>query len=113
LGVAFAALRTITGADLFRPEATHAAMPVAEPDLTAREVRADAARLLPGARVQRLLFLAVPAALAQAARPVFGPDPDRACALTRSVGGGTAHQRPPSGSPARAAARHHGARCGR
>jgi hypothetical protein len=56
LGVALAALRPTTGADLFRPEATHAAMPVAEPDLTVREVRADAARLLPGARVRRLLF---------------------------------------------------------
>ena len=56
LGVAFAALRTITGADLFRPEATHAAMPVADPDFTVREVRADAARLLPGARVRRLLL---------------------------------------------------------
>jgi hypothetical protein len=49
LGVAVAALRPITGADLFRPEATRAAMPVAEPDLTVREVRADPARLLPGA----------------------------------------------------------------
>ena len=49
-------LRPITGADLFRPEATHAAMPVADPDFTVREVRADAARLLPGARVRRLLF---------------------------------------------------------
>lgn len=56
LGVAFAALRSLTGADLFRPEATHGAMPVAEPDRTVREVRADAARLLPGVRVRRLLF---------------------------------------------------------
>jgi SAM-dependent methyltransferase len=57
--------------------------------------------------------LAVPAALAQAARRVFSPDPDRARAPTRSAGDGTAHQRTPSGSPARAAARRHCARCGR
>jgi 2-polyprenyl-3-methyl-5-hydroxy-6-metoxy-1,4-benzoquinol methylase len=56
LGLGFAALRPLTGADLFRPEATHAAMPVAEPDRTVRQVRAEAARLLPGARVRRLLF---------------------------------------------------------
>jgi 2-polyprenyl-3-methyl-5-hydroxy-6-metoxy-1,4-benzoquinol methylase len=56
LGLAFAALRPLTGAKLFRPEATHDAMPVAEPGLTLREVRAEAARLLPGARVRRLLF---------------------------------------------------------
>ena len=56
LGVAFTALRRLTGADLFRPEATRAAMPVAEPGLTVREVRAEATRLLPGARVRRLLF---------------------------------------------------------
>ena len=56
LGVALAALRPLTGAELFRPEATHAAMPVAEPDRTVREVRAEAGRLLPGAQVRRLLF---------------------------------------------------------
>jgi hypothetical protein len=56
LGLGFAALRPLTGADLFRPEATHAAMPVAEPDLTVRQVRAEATRLLPGVRVRRLLF---------------------------------------------------------
>ncbi len=56
LGVALAALRPLTGADLFRPEATHAVMPVAEPDRTVREVRAEAGRLLPGAQVRRLLF---------------------------------------------------------
>ena len=56
LGLGFAALRPLTGADLFRPEATHAAMSVAVPDLTIRQVRAEAARLLPGARVRRLLF---------------------------------------------------------
>jgi hypothetical protein len=31
-------------------------MPVAEPDLTVRQVRAEATRLLPGVRVRRLLF---------------------------------------------------------
>ena len=56
LGLGFAALRPLTGADLFRPEATHAAMPVAEPDLIVRQVRAEATRLLPGVRVRRLLF---------------------------------------------------------
>ena len=56
LGLGFAALRPLTGADLFRREATHAAMPVAEPDLTVRQVRAEATRLLPGVRVRRLLF---------------------------------------------------------
>ena len=56
LGPVFAALRPLTGVDLFRPEATHRAMPVAEPDRTTRQVRAEAARLLPGARVRRLLF---------------------------------------------------------
>ena len=56
LGVALAALRPLTGAELFRPEATHAAMPVAEPDRTVRQVRAEAGRLLPGAQVRRLLF---------------------------------------------------------
>ncbi|SET41648.1 class I SAM-dependent methyltransferase [Geodermatophilus poikilotrophus] len=56
LGVALAALRPPTGAELFRPEATHAAMPVAEPDRTVREVCAEAGRLLPGAHVRRLLF---------------------------------------------------------
>ena len=56
LGLAFAALRPLTGADLFRPEGTHGAMPVAEPHLSVREVRAEAARLLPGACVRRLLF---------------------------------------------------------
>ncbi len=56
LGLGFAALRPLTGADLFRSEATHAAMPVAAPDLTVRQVRAEATRLLPGVRVRRLLF---------------------------------------------------------
>jgi SAM-dependent methyltransferase len=56
LGLGFAGLRPLTGTDLFRPEATHAAMPVAQPDRTVRQVRAETARLLPGARVRRLLF---------------------------------------------------------
>jgi SAM-dependent methyltransferase len=38
----------------FRTSPDHTAMPVAEPVLTTREVRAVAARLLPGVRVRRL-----------------------------------------------------------
>lgn len=56
LGLAFSALRPVTGADLFRHEDTHDDMPVADGQLTTREVRAQAAQLLPGVRVRRLLF---------------------------------------------------------
>jgi trans-aconitate methyltransferase len=56
LGLAFAALRRLTGADLLRHEPTHEDMPVAEAVLTSRQVRAQAARLLPGVRVRRLLL---------------------------------------------------------
>jgi 2-polyprenyl-3-methyl-5-hydroxy-6-metoxy-1,4-benzoquinol methylase len=56
LGLAFAALHPLTGADLYRAEPTHDAMPVADPELTTREVAAAAGGLLPGARVRRLLL---------------------------------------------------------
>ena len=56
LGLAFAGLRPLTGAHLLRHEPTHDAMPIVDPVLTTREVRAESARLLPGARVRRLLL---------------------------------------------------------
>jgi 2-polyprenyl-3-methyl-5-hydroxy-6-metoxy-1,4-benzoquinol methylase len=56
LGLAFTAARPLTGAALHRHEDTHDDMPVADGRLTTREVRAEVGRLLPGARVRRLLF---------------------------------------------------------
>ncbi len=56
LGLAFAAVRPATGADLHRHEDTHDAMPVQDGTLTTREVRAQAGAVLPGVRVRRLLF---------------------------------------------------------
>ena len=56
LGLAFAALRPLTGTPLFAPEATHDEMPVAEPVLTVRRVRMEAGAVLPGARVRRLVL---------------------------------------------------------
>jgi SAM-dependent methyltransferase len=56
LGLMFAALRPVTGADLFRHEPTHDAMPVLDPVLTTRDVRAEVTAMLPGARVRRLLL---------------------------------------------------------
>jgi SAM-dependent methyltransferase len=56
LGLAFTALRPLTGAELFRKEATHDEMPVAEPSLTTRQVREQAGALLPGVRVRRLVY---------------------------------------------------------
>ena len=55
LGLAFAGLRPLTGADLLRHEPTHDVMPVADPALTTRQVRAEVADL-PGAQVRRLLL---------------------------------------------------------
>ena len=55
-GLAFAGLRRLTGADLLRHEPTHDDMPVADGGLTTRQVRAEAAQLLPGVRVRRLLL---------------------------------------------------------
>ena len=56
LGLAFAAARPLTGAELHRHENTHDAMPVADGALTTREVRDQAGAVLPGVRVRRLLF---------------------------------------------------------
>lgn len=56
LGLTFAALRPLTGAPLFRHEPTHDVMPVADGELTTRQVRAVAAAVLPGVRVRRLLL---------------------------------------------------------
>jgi SAM-dependent methyltransferase len=56
LGLAFAGLRPLTGARLFRHEPTHAEMPVADGALTTREVRAQVVGVLPGASVRRLLL---------------------------------------------------------
>ena len=56
LGLAFAAARPVTGAELHRHEDTHGAMPVADGALTTRQTRAAAEALLPGVRVRRLLF---------------------------------------------------------
>jgi SAM-dependent methyltransferase len=49
------ARRQPVGATFLRSPA-HAAMPIADPDLTTREVRAVAGRLLPGASVRRLVL---------------------------------------------------------
>jgi predicted TPR repeat methyltransferase len=56
LGLAFAVLRPLTGAELLRHESTHDEMPIADSQLTTREVRAAAGDLLPGVRVRRLLL---------------------------------------------------------
>jgi SAM-dependent methyltransferase len=56
LGLAFAGLRPLTGAHLLRHEPTHDVMPIADPELTTRDVRAAARDLLPGAQVRRLLL---------------------------------------------------------
>jgi SAM-dependent methyltransferase len=56
LGLAFAAARPVTGAELHRHEDSHDAMPVQDGALTTREVRAQARAVLPGVRVRRLLF---------------------------------------------------------
>ncbi|MBN1092107.1 class I SAM-dependent methyltransferase [Blastococcus sp. TML/M2B] len=56
LGLAFAAARPLTGAELFRHEDSHGAMPIQDATLSTREVRAQAAAVLPGVRVRQLLF---------------------------------------------------------
>jgi SAM-dependent methyltransferase len=56
LGLAFAALRPMTGRPLFRHEPTHDVMPVEDGMLTTRQLSAEAQALLPGARVRRLLL---------------------------------------------------------
>jgi len=46
----------LTGLDLLRHETTYDDMPVADPVLSTREVRAVSKDLLPGAQVRRLLL---------------------------------------------------------
>ncbi|RJK94874.1 class I SAM-dependent methyltransferase [Vallicoccus soli] len=56
LAVGLRAVRVLRLGHGYAHEPTHAAMPVAAPALTVREVRDVAARHLPGARVRRLLL---------------------------------------------------------
>ncbi|MBB3676170.1 class I SAM-dependent methyltransferase [Modestobacter versicolor] len=56
LGGAFAAGRALTGRPLLAHPADVRAMPVRDPELTTRQVRATAATVLPGVRVRRLAF---------------------------------------------------------
>ncbi|NAS23597.1 methyltransferase domain-containing protein [Herbidospora sp. NEAU-GS84] len=57
LGAVFLARRLLNGGGGFAKDAAHAAMPmVLNPPLTTREVAREAAELLPGVRVRRLVF---------------------------------------------------------
>ena len=56
LGTAFVTGRALTGRSLFAQQPGHDAMPVRNPELTTRQVRAAASTVLPGVRVRRLLF---------------------------------------------------------
>ncbi|TKK86211.1 class I SAM-dependent methyltransferase [Herbidospora galbida] len=57
LGAVFLAKRRLNGGGAFAKDALHDAMPmVLTPPLTTREVAREAAALLPGARVRRLVF---------------------------------------------------------
>ena len=56
LGTVWATGRWVTGRPLFAHGAEVGLMPVREPELTTREVRATASAVLPGARVRRLVF---------------------------------------------------------
>jgi hypothetical protein len=56
LGTVFAAGRALTGRSLFARQPGHAAMPMQDPELTTRQVRAAAAEVLPGVRVRRLVL---------------------------------------------------------
>ena len=56
LGATFAAGRRLTGRSLFAHEVTVRDMPMRDPELTTRQVRAAAAAVLPGVRVRRLLY---------------------------------------------------------
>lgn len=56
VGLALHVLRPLISAGLLGHEPSHDSMPVAEPDLTTREVRAQAAAVLPGTVVRRLLL---------------------------------------------------------
>jgi SAM-dependent methyltransferase len=56
-GAAFAIFRATSGGRWYAKEPSHAMMPVVmEPALTTRQVRQEAAALLPGAQVRRLVF---------------------------------------------------------
>lgn len=57
LGVVFAVLRKVGRGSWFAHEASHQAMPVVlDPPLTTRQVRQQAAAILPGVRVRRLVY---------------------------------------------------------
>jgi hypothetical protein len=57
LGAMFLAKRSLGGNGGFAKDSTHSVMPVVmDPPLTTREVARQAAGLLPGVRVRRLLF---------------------------------------------------------
>jgi 2-polyprenyl-3-methyl-5-hydroxy-6-metoxy-1,4-benzoquinol methylase len=56
LGAAFAAGRALTGRPLLAHPPGHDRMPVRDPELTTRQVRAAVTAVLPGARVRRLVF---------------------------------------------------------
>jgi SAM-dependent methyltransferase len=56
LGAGFAAVRASRGGGCYGMEPSHALMPVVGGSLTTRQVRQQAAALLPGAQVRRLVF---------------------------------------------------------
>lgn len=56
LGAGFAILRASRGGGCYGMEPSHAIMPVVGGSLTTRQVRQQAAALLPGAQVRRLIF---------------------------------------------------------
>jgi SAM-dependent methyltransferase len=56
LGAGFAVLRASRGGGCYGMEPSHAIMPVVGGSLTTRQVRQEAAALLPGAQVRRLVF---------------------------------------------------------
>jgi len=55
-GIAFATLRTAGRGGWYAIQPSHAIMPILDPSLTTREVRARARSLLPGSTVRRLVF---------------------------------------------------------
>jgi SAM-dependent methyltransferase len=56
LGTAFAAGRALTGRPFLAHPPDHAVMPVRTPELTTSQVRSEAAAVLPGVRVRRLVL---------------------------------------------------------
>jgi SAM-dependent methyltransferase len=56
LGLAFAAGRAASGRSLFARPPDSGAMPVQDPELTTRRLRAAASAVLPGVQVRRLVF---------------------------------------------------------